>query len=142
MVQNKIVAGGLMNKLFKYFKFVFILFISIAILNDILSYLYIALVWKDPSGWVSQLSEILAFLLAGYLAYKSNFISNILICFLTLQSLNTIYQATPHLYSLDWLTTGPQILFRNILMTALLAICVIHFILLLALRFQKRSLNN
>lgn len=103
----------------------------IAIFNDVFAYLYITFIWHDSSEFLSETAEIFAFALAGYLAYKDHPGCDFISCFLALESLRTIYLATPHLYSLAWLKTGPQVLFSNILMTILFIVSIIHFLLLI-----------
>lgn len=131
-----------MNRFFKFIKIALIILLIIAILNDVLAYLYVFFIWGDHSGFFGELEEIFAFALAAYLAYKDIFIADFISSALALESLNTIYHSVPNvfsLFSLAWLKTGPQVLFSNFLMAALLIISLIHFILLIIRKVQRKN---
>lgn len=132
-------VGILMNRFFKFIKVFLIILLMIAVLNDVLTYLYVFFIWGDHSSLLSELAEIFAFAFAGYLAYRDNVIADFISSALALESLNTIYQINYVLFSWGFLKIGPQVLFSNILMTTLLIVSLIHFILLIIRKAQRKN---
>lgn len=130
------------KKVFRLIKIVLSVLIILAILNDIIAYIYFDLVWQNFSDFIEVSTQVALFLLAGYLVYTDNFLADFITFILAFESLDTVYQLTPtfsKLFSLAWLKIGLQVLLSNILMTALLIMVIIHFILLVIRKTQNKN---
>lgn len=131
-----------MRKIFKNIKIFLIALLVVVILNDIGAYLYIVIVGHDASDFPYVTAEVLVFIFAAYLIFKNVMFGDMISAILAAWSLQTALKLDHALFSCDLLNFGPQVVFSNALMIAILTVSIIHFILLIMYKMKNSTIAN
>ncbi len=113
-----------------FIRLALIILIILAILNDVLPFLYIGMTDHDFSGGVSTFIECIFYGVAAFLVCKNNFLGNYIALILGYVNISFLYQINSGLFSMALLKSSPQIIFNNGLILILIGIAILHLIMI------------